>query len=85
MDPEPHGVEREEGSREASGAEETPGGAATELGGVESSPEDSTRHREGGGIELSRDESTPNGRGWGVESWQDDSTPQTNGGGVELS
>ena len=42
----------------------TLGGAATECGGgVESSPDDSTRHREGGGVESSWDNTTPQRKG----------------------
>ena len=83
--PEPHGVEREEGGREASRVEENPGRGRHGFGGVESSPDDSTRHREGGGVELSQNDSDPKGGGGGVKSWQDDSTPKPNGGGVESS
>ena len=62
--PDPHGVEWEEGGREASGVEKNPGRVRQGVeGGVESSPDDSTRHGEGRGVELSRDDSTPNGGG----------------------
>ena len=40
-----------------------PGGAATEWGGVELSPDDTTRHGKGRGVESSQDNSTPNGGG----------------------
>ena len=69
MDPEPHGVEWEEGGPEASGVEENPGrGRHGVGGGVELSLDDSTRHGEGGGVKSSQDNSTPNGGGGGVES-----------------
>ena len=86
MELDPHRVEREEGGRKDSGVEENPGRGRHRVGGgVESSPDDSTRQGEDGGVESSQDDSTPNGGGGGVESWQDESTPQTNGGGVESS
>ena len=79
VDPEPHGVEWEEGGREASRVEENPGRGRHGVGGaVESSLDDLTHHGGGGEVELSQDNSTPNGGGGGVESWQDDSTPHTN-------
>ena len=54
MDPDPHGVEWEEGGREAYGVEENPGRVRQGVeGGVESSL---TRHGEGGGVELSQDD-----------------------------
>ena len=66
--------------------EENSGRGRQGVGGrVESSPDDSTRHREGGKVESSQADSTPNGGGGGVDSWQDDLTPKENGGGVELS
>ena len=70
MDPDTHGVEWEEGGREASRVEETPGrGRHGVGGGVESSPDNLNRHGEGGGVELSQDDSTPNRGGGVVESW----------------
>ena len=81
VDPKPHHVEGEEEGREASGVEENPGeGRQGVGGGVESSPDDSTRHGEVGGVQSSQDNSTPNGRGGGVESWQDDFTQNENEG-----
>ena len=87
VDPELHGVEREEGGREASGVEENPGrGCHGEGRGVESSPDDSTHHGEGRGGQVVPGKLDPQWTGGGgVESWQDDLTPHTNRGGVELS
>ena len=52
MVPDTHGVVWEEGGHEASGVEEKPGRVCHGVkGGVELSPDDSTRQGEGGGVE----------------------------------
>ena len=51
VDPNTHGVEWEEGSREASGVEENPGrGCHGVGGGIQLSPYNSNRHEEGGTV-----------------------------------
>ena len=66
VDPNPHGVEWEDGGREASGVEKNSGRVCQGVtGGVELSPDDSTRQGEGGGVKSSRDDSTPNEGGGG--------------------
>ena len=54
VDPDPHGVEWEEGGYEASGVEKNPGRVRHGVEGeVELSPDDSARQGEGGGVESS--------------------------------